>query len=43
MIFNILGIPIASSDIVISRENDVGMFVKLDRNLTDNEKHQVKF
>ncbi|XP_060855231.1 zinc finger MYM-type protein 1-like [Metopolophium dirhodum] len=31
----------SSSNVVMSRVNDVGMFIKVDRNLTDNEKHIV--
>ncbi|XP_060855729.1 zinc finger MYM-type protein 1-like [Metopolophium dirhodum] len=31
----------SSSNVVMSRVNDVGMFIKVDRNLTDNEKHLV--
>jgi len=42
-------IPIAEEesslicDTINSRVNDVGMFIKVDRKLTDNEKHIVSY
>jgi len=37
IMYKIITIGTSSSNVVMSRINDVGMFIKVDRNLTDNE------